>query len=238
VILYTNGDSHTAGAEAVNSFAFAEDDRRYAHLKRMPHPDNLGVSWGVVLANLLKMSFHTNAESASSNSRIIRTTKEWIKEKEGIVPPEDVFMVIQWSTWEREEWEIDGKTYQVNGSGVDEVPISHQTKYKEWIADLDWTTKTYEAFDEIIKFHHYLERLGYKHIFFNGNNTFLDIPEGACYAFEESYINPYLPEESYNGWLQASGYSTVITSNYHFGPDAHAAWARRIAQHIIDNKMV
>ena len=33
--LIVNGDSHTAGAEAVNRCAFAEDDSQYTHLKRM-----------------------------------------------------------------------------------------------------------------------------------------------------------------------------------------------------------
>jgi len=41
MILYVNGDSHTAGAEAVNSHAFADDDPAYKHLGRLPHPDNL-----------------------------------------------------------------------------------------------------------------------------------------------------------------------------------------------------
>ena len=29
MILYVNGDSHTAAAEAVNPYAFAEDDGQY-----------------------------------------------------------------------------------------------------------------------------------------------------------------------------------------------------------------
>ena len=45
MILYVNGDSHTAGAEAVNSHAFAEDDPALYHLGRLPHPENLEVSW-------------------------------------------------------------------------------------------------------------------------------------------------------------------------------------------------
>ena len=58
MILYVNGDSHTAGAEAVNPHAFAEDDPTYEHLKRLPHPDNLAVSWGKRLSTMLKMGFH------------------------------------------------------------------------------------------------------------------------------------------------------------------------------------
>lgn len=238
MILYTNGDSHTAAAEAVNSYAFAEDDKRYPHLKRRPHPENIRVSYGQVLADILKMAFYTDAESASSNTRIIRTTKNWIENRADSVMPKDVLMIIQWSTWEREEWIIDGEYFQVNASGIDEVPEGFQLKYKEWIAEIDWEEKTKEAYKEIIEFHEYLSDLGFKHIFFNGNSTFLDIPEEERYNFGESYINPYLPEESFDGWLQASGFDTVITSNYHYGQEAHAAWAKRLAQHIIEHKMV
>lgn len=238
MILYTNGDSHTAAAEAVVPHAFAEDDRRFPHLGRKPHPDNIRISWGAVLANLLKMTFHTDAESASSNARIIRTTKEWIENTKDTINPSDVFMIIQWSTWEREEWLIDGTYFQVNASGIDDVPEGHQLRYKEWITEIDWNDKTNEAFYDIIHFHHYLNELGYKHVFFNGNSTFFDLPEEKRYDFGEAYINPYLPEESYDGWLQANGYGFVITSNYHYGHDAHAAWARRMLKHIVDNKMV
>jgi len=238
MILFVNGDSHTAAAEAVNTYAFAEDDPLYAYLKRQPHPDNLKVSWGVSLSHLLKMTFMTRAESASSNDRIIRTTKEWINEISNTVKPSDVLMIIQWSTWEREEWLIDGTYYQVNASGIDDVPEGYKLKYKEWISEIDWKEKTKEAFRKIIDFHEYLNELGFTHIFFNGNNSFIDIPKEERYDFGKSYINPYLPEETFDGWLQAQGYDHVIVSNYHYGPEAHAAWAKHLLKYIIDNEIL
>lgn len=238
MILYTNGDSHTAAAEAVNTFAFAEDDKRYFNLKRAPHPENLAVSWSTKLSNILKMAFHTDAESASSNARIIRTTHEWIERTIEHTEPKDVLMIIQWSTWEREEWEIDGVMYQVNASGIDQVPEDHVEFYKKWITNIDWNEATRNAYKQIIELHEYLEEYGYKHIFFNGNNTFFDIPENERYDFGASYIDPYLPEGSYDGWLQLNGYDTVITSNYHYGPEAHSAWAKHLLQHIIENKII
>lgn len=238
MILYTNGDSHTAAAEAVNPYAFAEDDRLHFHLKRKPHPDNLEVSWTVVLSHLLKMAYHTDAESASSNARIIRTTREWIQNTRHAVNPDEVLMIIQWSTWEREEWNIDGEMYQVNASGIDDVPEDYVDDYKQWITNIDWQQKTEEAFEEIVTFHEELDELGYDHIFFNGNTSFFEIPESKRYDFGKNYISPYLPEETYDGWLKSAGYDTVITSNFHYGPEAHAAWARHLLQHIIKHNMV
>ena len=133
MLLYVNGDSHSAGAEAVNAHAFAEDDPQYEHLGRKPHPDNLAVSWGKLLADKLCWDFYCDAESASSNARIIRTTKEYLqsyRHKPDLV-------VIQWSTWEREEWFLYFNWYQVNASGIDHVHPELEEKYKNYIANID-----------------------------------------------------------------------------------------------------
>jgi hypothetical protein len=236
MILYTNGDSHAAGAEAVNSYAFAEDDPRYWNLERRPHPDNLRVSWGPQLAELLKMAFHTEAESASSNHRILRTTREWLDRSNA--DPSQVFLIIQWSTWEREEWLIDGTYYQVNASGIDEVPEGYQEQYKNWIANLDWDDKTREWHKVIRDFSEELTAQGYKHIFFNGNNSFVDIPVAERYNYGTEYMGPYLTEETYDGWLRNQGYDTVITSNYHFGPAAHSAWTKHLLRYIVEHKLL
>ena len=97
MILYVNGDSHTAGAEAANPHAFANDDPRYNYLGRLPHPDNLLVSFGNILAKNLSAELYCDAESASSNDRIIRTTRHYLRTNQ----PD--LIVIGWSTWEREE---------------------------------------------------------------------------------------------------------------------------------------
>ena len=77
MILYVNGDSHTAAAEAVVPDTFAVDDGKNG-IDRRPHPANLAASWCTHLAHDLGMTLHCDAESASSNDRIIRTTRDWI----------------------------------------------------------------------------------------------------------------------------------------------------------------
>lgn len=233
MILYVNGDSHTAAAEAVNPHAFAEDDSNYWHLERRPHPDNLAVSWGRLLADRLKANFYCDAESASSNDRIIRTTKEWID-----IHPSQLYrtlMVIQWSTWEREEWLIDGEYYQVNASGIDVVPEIHQQQYKEYISGINWKEKSEEAHLKIWNFHLWLKSRDIKHVFFNGNNDFSKISNHQDWGY--SYLDPYNPDNTYDSILNKK-FDKVSPMSYHYGADAHRYWTNYILHYLVDNKLV
>jgi hypothetical protein len=233
MILYVNGDSHTAAAEAVTPHAFAEDDGQYFYMGRAPHPDNLAVSWGKLLSLALKSSFHCEAESASSNTRIIRTTREWLQKQTSY---NNILIIIQWSTWEREEWEHKGIYYQVNASGVDHVPQEMQEKYKHYVIGVDWKQKTDDAHREIWEFHKELEAQGIKHIFFNGNNNFSAIKEQKDWG--NSYIGPYDPNKTFDTVIRTGGFDTVAPNSWHFGKDAHSFFHRFMLQYIITNKFI
>lgn len=233
MILYVNGDSHTAAAEAVNQHAFAEDDSQYFYLGRAPHPDNLQVSWGKLLSLTLQAGFKCDAESASSNSRIIRTTREYLKNRP---TKEDILVIIQWSTWEREEWEYEGQYYQVNASGIDHVPQPLQEKYRNYVIGVDWEFKTQQAHDQIWSFHQELEAEGIRHIFFNGNTDFAKIKDQKDWG--SNYVHPYDPDYTFNALIQASGIETVAPNSYHFGKDGHSFFNRFMLQYIIDNKFI
>jgi hypothetical protein len=235
MILYVNGDSHTAAAEAVNQHAFAEDDSQFFYLGRTPHPANLAVSWGRVLADAMKATFKCDAESASSNARIMRTARAWAESHAG---RRDQIMIVQWSTWEREEWLIDGTWYQVNASGEDAVPESHQARYREFVANIDWPRQQTQAHDDIWRLHQELQDLDIPHVFFNGNSWFDFKLKSDRREWGASYIGPYDANSTYNQWLKRHGYHTVTPNSWHFGREAHAAWSRFVLQYCIDNRMI
>ena len=233
MILFVNGDSHTAAAEAVNVHAFAEDDSKYFYLGRAPHPDNLAVSWAKLLSISLSAPLSISAESASSNSRIIRTTKEWLANRP---LTQDVLVIIQWSTWEREEWLHDGIYYQVNASGIDQVPQPLQEKYRQYILGIDWEQKTIDAHNTIWDFHQELKDQNIKHIFLNGNSDFSKIVDKKDWG--ASYIGPYEPNKTFDSIVRASGFETVTPKSWHFGKDAHSFFNRFMLQYTIDNKYI
>jgi hypothetical protein len=233
MILYVNGDSHTAAAEAVNPYAFAEDDSQYFYMGRAAHPDNLAVSWGKLLSLSLRTGFHCAAESASSNTRIIRTTRDWLANRSS---NNDVLVIMQWSTWERKEWLIDGTYYQINASGIDQVPLSHQQQYREYIANVDWLQSTEQAHTDIWDFHKELESQNIKHVFFNGNNDFSKIPDQ--HVWDKCYIAPYDPAMTFDAIVRKQGFETVASDSWHFGRDAHSFFHRFMLKYVIDNNFI
>lgn len=233
MILYINGDSHTAAAEAVNPHAFAEDDPNLSYLGRTPHPANLAISWGRLLSQTLKAGFRCAAESASSNARILRTTRDWLSQQRGL---NDLLVIIQWSTWEREEWLHEGVYYQVGASGSDHVPQPLHEKYRNFVIGTDWKLKTHQAHKEIWAFHQELADQGIKHIFFNGNNNFSQITDQHDWG--TSYIGPYDPESTYDSIIRAQGIETVAPNSWHFGPDGHSFFHRFMLNYIISNRFI
>jgi hypothetical protein len=215
MILYVNGDSHSAGAEAVNNHCFAEDDPLYYSLGRIPHPDNERASYGCNIANELFAVLHCDAESASSNARIIRTTKKYLED----IKPDAV--IIGWSTWERQEWLYNGIYWQVNAGGIGhDWPDSVKERYQEYIANLDWNASATDAHDQIFELHTELSDLKIPHLFFNTYNNFSNqIPK----IWNKSYIEPYDPGMTYWHYLTNLGFKS--NPSYHFGADAHRKWA-------------
>jgi hypothetical protein len=235
MILYVNGDSHAAAAEAANSHAWACDDGLYWGLGQQPHPDNERVSFGCELANWLHAILYLDAQAGGSNARIMRTTRDWIAQQTDAVL-RDTLVVIQWSTWERQEWLIDGEYYQVNASGVDHVPASHQQQYREFVANIDWRACETQAHDDIYQFHQELQDQNIAHVMFNGNSHFEAQPK--YYNWNNCYMHPYDSAQTYNSVLRNRGFQTVNPTSWHFGADAHCFWGEYLLQYINNNQLL
>ena len=233
MILYVNGCSHTAAAEAVVSDCFAVDDGK-AGIDRRPHPKNLEASYATIVANELGAKLVCDAQSGGSNSRILRTTREWIQNNSDKLV--DTVIVLQWTTWEREEWLHNGTWYQVNASGVDWVPEELKQRYKEYIVDIDWGIKTQQAHEDIWQLHQELLSKKIRHLFFSGHSTFSDIYNR--YDWGRYYMDPYIRESSYHNWLAQNGGVYANAKSYHFDAKSHRLWAQYLLQYIHTNQIL
>jgi hypothetical protein len=237
MILYVNGCSHTAAAEAVVPYCFAEDDPELYHLGRRPHPMNVMASWAMELGRQTHLEVYMDAESASSNDRIDRTTRAWIENN--LEKAKQSFMILQWTSWEREEWLHDsGQYYQVNASGIDHVPPEWQDRYRRYIVGVDWQQKTQAAHDKIWALHQYLNDLRVPHLFFNGTSTFSDLPNEQRKNWENCYINPYDRDQSYYNYCLSCGFREKTHGFYHLGADAHSFWADYVLQYMLNHQML
>jgi hypothetical protein len=233
MLLYINGDSHTAAAEAILPHAWAQDDTLLYHLGQAPHPYNLAVSWGVRLATRLAVDAKIDAQSGSSNYRILRTTRDWLQRTQH---ESDRLVLIQWSTWEREEWQYRDQWFQITASGTDSVPKKFRLRYKQFVASVDWQRVTEFWHDTIWDFHQELISQGVRHVFFNGNNTFSRVSNR--HRWGPNYIGPYDPAATFDQMIKAAGHGPVRQNSWHFGPEGHRFWAGYMLQYLLDNNMV
>ena len=230
MILYVNGDSHTAAAEAVNTYSFANDDIQYVVQGRRPHPDNLAVSWGMRLSKNLGLGLKCDAQTSASNDRIIRTTNEFIDRRGDLGYPYTV-VVIGWSTWEREEWWDDetNEWVQITAAGVDSVPDKWRDRYRSYIANLDYYKKEAEAHAKIYEMHQKLKMHRIPHLFFNAMWHFSP-NQNTKTDWRGCYLDPYNAEMSYSEWAVLNGHGK--SRDQHFGPDAHSAWSGILANRL------
>ena len=242
MIVYVNGDSHSAGAEALNLHAFAEDDGLYYGLGRKPHPENLKVSYGCNIANELGAILVCDAESASSNDRIFRTSWDRLQGVQNMPVDRPDLVIIGWSTWEREEWSHEGVYYQVTASGTDDVPDKLKERYKKWVIEQSDPTvinnKLIKVHERIIDLHIALEDKRIPHLFFNTFQSLHNIRNLMHLGAEPvdwngCYIGPYDEDLSYYNWLKGQGFETATPESYHFRADAHRAWAEFLIQNYV-----
>lgn len=235
MILYVNGCSHSAAAEAAVAHSWACDDGKLWNYGTEPHPENLAVSYGRRLADALNAELICEASSGGSNDRIIRTTQDWIRDNPNLL--DKTFMILQWTTWEREEWFHRGTWYQVNASGIDTVPAELEQRYRDYIINVDWDQKTREAHDRIWAMHGILDQHQIPHLFFSGHSTFSDIHPDQQHDWGVSYMHPYDRDQSYHNWLKNNGGTYANPKSYHFDAKSHRLWAEHVLQYMHDNHL-
>lgn len=210
MILYVNGDSHSAGHDAGG-------------------PE---FSYGRHVAGQLGMEFACEAVAGCSNDSIINRTLKYIEHN----TPD--LLIIGWSTWERETWWWGDQAYNITASGTDTVHPELVDKYKQWVIDScspEFQNRVEEQnHAKIWSLHKTLEEQNIKHLFFNCYSYFFYTMahNRPRYDWGNNYIDPYNRYYTYYHWLENNGYKPANPKFYHYGPDAHLAWANFLIPYI------
>ena len=213
MILYVNGDSNSS---------------------------NNGKFWTQQLKNYLACDITNQSLPAGSNPRILRTTTEFFKNHEQDAC--DYFVVIGWTSWEREEWFYQDRYYQINASGRTQVPDELKEKYINWVADKDSISqinKSRTLHKEIIDLHYKLKALQVKHLFFNALMPFQHevlVADELRFNWGDNFIGPYENDLSYYWYLKKRNF--VADDCYHYGEDGHQAWADFLIDYIEEKKLL
>jgi hypothetical protein len=75
MLIYVNGDGHASAAQAVNQYLTAGEDPSLMYMGRLPHPENLAVSWGKLLSLALKAGLLCEAGPDNTIDTIIASTR-------------------------------------------------------------------------------------------------------------------------------------------------------------------
>jgi len=220
-VIYVNGDSHSAGAGIIPGVCFAQDDRRYLAYGRRAHPEAVLQTYGYHLSQAMNQGFFCEAESASSNARILRTTQKTISKTQD---KSKLFVIIGWTSWDREEWKHEEDYIQITASGIDSVPESMEEEYKEWVLKQtpeELRRKEQLWYERIWDFHCELNDQKIKHLFFNSMNYFDDTKD-----WDVSYVS-----DVYTDWADDQGFQTDDDNN-HYRADAHRAWAKYLEPYL------
>lgn len=210
MMLYVNGDSHSAGHDAGGP-AF---------------------SYGRHVADALGMEFTCEAVSGCSNDTIIDRTVKYLENN----TPD--LLIIGWSTWERETWWYGNRAYNITASGTDSVPAELRDRYKQWVIDSVEPAFQHRieeaAHEKIWAFHQYLQDKNIPHLFFNCYSHFFYVTthNKPRHDWGKYYINPYDRNSTYYFWLEGQGYVPANPKFYHYGPDAHEAWAKHLLTYL------
>lgn len=210
MILYVNGDSNSNGTELTDQ----------SH------------SWPVLLGQALDLNLVNDSTSGGNNPGILRTTKDALAQ----IDSQDVFVVVGWTGWEREEWLHNNQYYTVTASGRNSVPAELQLKYVNWITeqnDDEQQRKSKLLHNQIYELHCFLIEQGIPHLFFNALMPFLQY---ESVDWHNNYLGPYERDLSYYWYLLDQGH--VPSKNFHHGKHAQAVWAKLLHQYIIENKLL
>jgi len=213
MILYVNGDSNSS-----------------SH----------GKFWTEQLKTHLACDMVNEAKDGGSNPRILRKTIEFFNEH--VQNACDYFVVIGWTSWEREEWFYQDKYYQVNASGRDQVSDELKEKYMHWVADKDAISqvdKSKKLHQEIIDLHCFLKKLNVKHLFFN---ALMPFQHEALYNSDlrfdwgNNFIGPYENDLSYFWYLKKQGYQPDAC--YHYNQAAQICWGKFLIDYMNKEKIL
>lgn len=190
-----------------------------------------------VMSRELGRSFRCWAKNAASNYWMEHHIEYFLADRAKW--PNDTMLVIGWTSWERQEWPWQYQNYSVSAGPNYGVPDAMMARYRAWKQNLtdDMVQEAKASWhDRIYQCHEMLRSHSVPHLFWLTYDSFHDATEQR--DWHSSFHAPYHDDGDMYHWLTARGHETPGDDPYHFGAEAHRAWAYQLVKHVRENRLI
>lgn len=142
----------------------------------------------------------------------------------------DTFLLIGWTSWEREEWPWLYNNISVCGGPDFGVPVAMKARYEQWKTTLtrDYMRACLEIWHErIYQVHEALRDSGVPHLFWTTYDNFKDLSDHR--DWHGNFYKPYDPDGCMCKWFAANGVQAIHGDPFHYDTQAHQAWGTELA---------
>lgn len=238
-VLYVNGCSHCCGAE----ISYKNSHRE---------PKDLELSWPGQLAKKYNVIHSNDALSGQSNQSIYSNTVHAILNLLKKFNPEDIFVIVGWSGFERTDFIYQGKRYMFI-PGFDETEhfnnwsVTIKEAFKNYILSVDYDTVINQTLLLYFSMKNFLEKYKIEHYFINTVHSY-NLPQKnllhqlynnaltldliKMLKNDEHYLEPFNNDMAYYQYMRSRYDGHIDGRNHHFLADAQKEWADLIDKKI------
>ena len=144
----------------------------------------------------------------------------------------DTFLLIGWTSWEREEWPWLYNNISVCGGPDFGVPAAIKARYEQWKTTLtrDYMRACLEIWHErIYQVHEQLNECGVPHLFWTTYDNFKDLSDHK--DWHGAFYRPYDSHGCMSKWFEANNIQAIAGDPFHYGVAGHQAWGTELANY-------
>lgn len=239
-IMYVNGCSHS------NGFELTVPGKR--------SPEDLADSWSGQLAMKMSLDHFNEAVPGQSNWSIYSNTVNSVNKLLKEYKPEDIFVVIGWSSFDRYDYIHEFKQlYRITPGSIDSTaatywPQAVKDAYRIFVLGCDYNSHSLNNFALIYQaLSSFLKLKNIKYFFFNAiqnvrypeRNLLHSLRDNAwdkdlfdSLKNDPDYLNPFNKDSVYVNYLGAKYDRHEGGRNFHFTKPAHTEWANFLYEKI------
>ena len=240
-ILYVNGCSHCCGAE----ISYVGSHRT---------PEDLELSWPGQLSKKYNVIHKNDALSGQGNQSIYSNTVHSILDLLKRYRPEEIFVIIGWSGFERTDYIYEDKRYmfipgtETGSKSFDHWPSEVKQAFKYWILGCDFNNDLMNQTALLyFSMRIFLEKYNVDYYFINTVHPYFMPTKNLLHELDNhsvnmhilnllkqdtNYLEPFNNDMAYYQYMKARHNGHIEGRNHHFLEHAQREWAELIDKKI------